>query len=110
MTSDSSEEVPETFPLSAHFALLASKLLDTADRSDSSSGNLRNAAFEAFMDMVKYSPGVRYVAGSGCGVSLGCLQWVWCVTWLPEGGVVCRLVACSWWGIPHKHLEFEASA
>ena len=60
VTSDSTDDVPQTFPLSEHFAMVAVKLLETADRSDSSSGNLRNAAYEAFMDMVKYSPVVRY--------------------------------------------------
>ena len=31
------------------------KLIETAERSDASSGNLRNAAYEAVMDLIKYS-------------------------------------------------------
>ena len=57
--SDANEEggddEPATFALSSVFQLIVSKLLVTTDRSDAGSNNLRNSAYEALMDMVKYS-------------------------------------------------------
>ena len=53
------EDDPATFALSAAFQIIVSKLLATTDRSDAGSNNLRSSAYEALMDMVKYSAKVR---------------------------------------------------
>ena len=50
------EETPETYCLSAFFNPIVEKLLWTTDREDASSSNLRAAAYEALMEMVKNSP------------------------------------------------------
>ncbi|KAK3747939.1 hypothetical protein RRG08_041776 [Elysia crispata] len=47
---------PETYCLSEFFDKIVDKLLETADRSDSNQHNLRNAAYEALMELVKNSP------------------------------------------------------
>ncbi len=53
------DDEPATFALSAMFEVIVSKLLVTTDRGDAGSNNLRNSAYEALMDMVKYSAKVR---------------------------------------------------
>merc|ERR1719348_1765264 len=50
------EENPETYCLSAFFNPIVEKLLWTTDREDGGSSNLRGAAYEALMEMVKNSP------------------------------------------------------
>lgn len=48
--------VVETFPLSPYFDPIVQKLLDTTNREDGTRYNLRSAAYEALMEMVKNSP------------------------------------------------------
>jgi len=50
------EETPQTYCLSAFFSPIVEKLLWTTDREDGGSSNLRAAAYEALMEMVKNSP------------------------------------------------------
>jgi len=50
------EETPQTYCLSAFFSPIVEKLLCTTDREDGGSSNLRAAAYEALMEMVKNSP------------------------------------------------------
>jgi len=50
------EETPQTYSLSAFFSPIVEKLLWTTDREDAGSSNLRAAAYEALMEMVKNSP------------------------------------------------------
>jgi importin subunit beta-1 len=50
------EEAPATYCLSAYFSPIVEKLLWTTDREDGGSSNLRGAAYEALMEMVKNSP------------------------------------------------------
>ena len=47
---------PPTYCLSAFFEPIVQKLLETTDRPDASQANLRSAAYEALMEMVKNSP------------------------------------------------------
>jgi len=55
--ADTGEEPsPPTYPLSAFFSPIVEKLLWTTDREDSGNSNLRAAAYEALMEMVKNSP------------------------------------------------------
>ncbi|XP_033101755.1 importin subunit beta-1-like [Anneissia japonica] len=49
------DEEPETYPLSSNFSLIVGKLLQTTNREDAHQANLRNAAYEALMEMVKNS-------------------------------------------------------
>lgn len=58
--SDESAE-PETYCLSSYFEPILQKLLETTDRTDGSQNNLRSAAYEALMEMVKNSPKDCYV-------------------------------------------------
>jgi len=51
-----SEETPATYCLSPFFSVIVEKLLWVTDREDASSSNLRAAAYEALMEMVKNSP------------------------------------------------------
>ncbi|XP_022105978.1 importin subunit beta-1-like isoform X2 [Acanthaster planci] len=46
---------PETYCLSPNFGAIADKLLTTADRGDAHQANLRNAAYEALMELMKNS-------------------------------------------------------
>lgn len=55
------ENTPNTYPLSAYFDPIVQKLLETTDRADAASANLRSAAYEALMEMVKNSPKDCYV-------------------------------------------------
>merc|ERR1712240_79764 len=50
------EETPATYCLSAYFSPIVEKLLWTTDREDGGTSNLRGAAYEALMEMVKNSP------------------------------------------------------
>ncbi|XP_062518433.1 importin subunit beta-1-like [Corticium candelabrum] len=50
------QDCPTTYCLSPVYATLVQKLLHTADRSDGSQSNLRSAAYEALMEIVKNSP------------------------------------------------------
>lgn len=47
---------PETYCLSPYFDFIIQTLLETTDRADGSQANLRSAAYEALMEMVKNSP------------------------------------------------------
>ncbi|EDV54520.1 importin subunit beta [Drosophila erecta] len=49
-------ETPETYALSPYFEIIITQLLETTDRSDGAQANLRGAAYEALMDMIKNSP------------------------------------------------------
>ncbi|XP_017005381.1 importin subunit beta [Drosophila takahashii] len=49
-------ETPETYALSPYFEYIITQLLETTDRSDGAQANLRSAAYEALMDMIKNSP------------------------------------------------------
>lgn len=59
-TSDENTD-PETYCLSSYFEPIVQKLLETTDRGDGAQANLRNAAYEALMEMVKNSPKDCYV-------------------------------------------------
>ncbi|XP_057329575.1 importin subunit beta-1 isoform X1 [Microplitis mediator] len=52
---------PETYCMSAFFDYIVQKLLETTDRPDGAQANLRSAAYEALMEMVKNSPRDCYV-------------------------------------------------
>jgi len=52
---------PETYCLSSYFEPIVQKLLETTDRTDGNQNNLRSAAYEALMEMVKNSPTDCYV-------------------------------------------------
>ncbi|KAL8619198.1 Importin subunit beta-1 [Nucella lapillus] len=52
---------PETYCLSSSFETMVQKLLETTDRPDGNQHNLRNAAYEALMELVKNSPKDCYV-------------------------------------------------
>uniref|UniRef100_A0A8C4TLZ7 Karyopherin (importin) beta 1 n=1 Tax=Erpetoichthys calabaricus TaxID=27687 RepID=A0A8C4TLZ7_ERPCA len=49
------QEEPATYCLSSSFELIVQKLLETADRPDGHQNNLRSAAYEALMEIVKNS-------------------------------------------------------
>ncbi|XP_072181023.1 importin subunit beta-1-like [Diadema setosum] len=49
------DKEPDTYPLSSAFNLIVQKLLHTTDRPDAHQANLRSAAYEALMEMVKNS-------------------------------------------------------
>jgi len=50
------DETPATYCLSNYFSPIVEKLLWATDREDAGSNNLRAAAYEALMEMVKNSP------------------------------------------------------
>ena len=50
------EDTPRTYCLSPFFSAIVEKLLWVTDREDAGSSNLRAAAYEALMEMVKNSP------------------------------------------------------
>ncbi|XP_076765223.1 importin subunit beta Fs(2)Ket isoform X2 [Xylocopa sonorina] len=52
---------PETYCMSQYFDFIISRLLETTDRLDGAQANLRSAAYEALMDMVKNSPRDCYI-------------------------------------------------
>lgn len=47
---------PETYCMSSYFNYIIDRLLETTDRADGAQANLRSAAYEALMEMVKNSP------------------------------------------------------
>jgi len=61
--ADVSEEgaEPDTYSLSSYFEPIVQKLLETTDRNDGNMHNLRSAAYEALMELVKNSPKDCYV-------------------------------------------------
>lgn len=54
-------ETPDTYCLSQYFEFIVQRLLETTDRPDAAQANLRPAAYEALMEMVKNSPKDCYV-------------------------------------------------
>ncbi|XP_019873944.1 importin subunit beta-1 isoform X2 [Aethina tumida] len=56
--ADANEETgtPDTYILSQYFDFIVQRLLETTDRPDGAHANLRPAAYEALMEMVKNSP------------------------------------------------------
>ena len=56
MDTSSDEATPQTYALSTYFDAIVQKLLDTTDRPDAATANLRAAAYEALMEMIKNSP------------------------------------------------------
>lgn len=52
---------PETYVLTPYFEYIITQLLETTDRPDGAQANLRAAAYEALMDMIKNSPNDCYV-------------------------------------------------
>jgi len=50
------EDEPNTYILSPCFATIIDKLMATTDRQDAGNNNLRSAAYEAVMEMLKSSP------------------------------------------------------
>ena len=52
---------PDTYCLSEYFEPIVQKLLETTDRPDAAQANLRAAAYEALMEMVKNSPRDCYI-------------------------------------------------
>jgi importin subunit beta-1 len=54
------EDDPETYCLSKYFEYIVQRLLETTDRPDGGQSNLRAAAYEALMEMIKNSPSDCY--------------------------------------------------
>ncbi|XP_046482449.1 importin subunit beta-1 isoform X1 [Neodiprion pinetum] len=52
---------PQTYCMSQYFDFIIQRLLETTDRVDGAQANLRSAAYEALMEMVKNSPVDCYV-------------------------------------------------
>ncbi|XP_026756899.1 importin subunit beta-1 [Galleria mellonella] len=52
---------PRTYCMSNYFDFIVQRLLETTDRQDAAQRNLRSAAYEALMEMVKNSPTDCYV-------------------------------------------------
>ncbi|KAG7188845.1 hypothetical protein KM043_008451 [Ampulex compressa] len=52
---------PETYCMSQYFDFIIQRLLETTDRPDGAQANLRSAAYEALMEMVKNSPRDCYI-------------------------------------------------
>jgi len=52
---------PQTTPLSPFFEPIVERLLETTDRTDGTAANLRSAAYEALMEMIKNSAQDNYV-------------------------------------------------
>ncbi|XP_011306914.1 importin subunit beta-1 isoform X1 [Fopius arisanus] len=55
------DQQPETYCMSVFFDYIVQRLLETTDRVDGAQANLRSAAYEALMEMVKNSPKDCYV-------------------------------------------------
>lgn len=55
-TAMGEDEDPETYCLSKYFEFIIDNLLETTDRQDGAQSNLRSAAYEALMEMIKNSP------------------------------------------------------
>lgn len=56
-----SDDPPETTCLSSYFEYIIERLLETTDRPDGSQRNLRSAAYEALMEMIKNAPNDCYL-------------------------------------------------
>ncbi|XP_041984878.1 importin subunit beta [Aricia agestis] len=52
---------PKTYCMSRYFDFIIERLLETTDRPDAAQHNLRSAAYEALMEMVKNSPTDCYI-------------------------------------------------
>ena len=79
---------PETYKLSKYFQPIVEKLLITTDRADAASANLRSAAYEALMEMIKNSPKDCYeIVKKTIMVVLDRLQQVYLVFLLLESWV-----------------------
>lgn len=52
---------PKTYCMSDFFDFIVQRLLETTDRPDAAQNNLRSAAYEALMEMIKNSPSDCYV-------------------------------------------------
>ncbi len=61
VAEEDADETPQTYCLSAFFDPIVQKLLETTDRPDAASANLRSAAYEALMELIKNSPKDCYV-------------------------------------------------
>ena len=59
--SNDDDETPPSYCLSTYFDAIIQKLLETTDRQDAAVANLRSAAYEALMEMIKNSPKDCYV-------------------------------------------------
>lgn len=59
--NEESEDEPATCCLSSSFEAIVSKLLTCSQREDSGSSNLRSAAYEALMDLIKFSAKVSLI-------------------------------------------------
>ncbi|XP_034178474.1 importin subunit beta Fs(2)Ket isoform X1 [Osmia lignaria lignaria] len=59
--TDEDGQQPDTYCMSPYFDFIIQRLLETTDRADGSQANLRSAAYEALMEMVKNSPRDCYV-------------------------------------------------
>lgn len=55
------DATPETYVLSQYFEFIIQRLLETTDRQDGAQANLRSAAYEALMELIKNSPNDCYV-------------------------------------------------
>lgn len=53
---DDEDETPQTYCLSKYFEPIIEKLLQTTERADANQNNLRSAAYESLMEMIKNSP------------------------------------------------------
>jgi importin subunit beta-1 len=53
---DTNETEPKTYCLSNYFPGIVQKLLEATERNDGGQANLRSAAYEALMEMIKNSP------------------------------------------------------
>ena len=53
---DDDEATPDTYILTKYFEPIIEKLLATTERQDGNQNNLRSAAYEALMEMIKNSP------------------------------------------------------
>lgn len=72
------ETEPATYPLSSMFPAIIEKLLAATDRSDSNTGNLRSASYEAIMELIKNSPRDCYeVIQKTTLIILGRINQVW---------------------------------
>jgi len=58
---DDDDETPNTYLLSPFFDEIVNNLIQTTDRPDGNQSNLRNAAYEALMEMIRHSPKDCYV-------------------------------------------------